>query len=77
MSEKLFKLSPICIHVLLALGISNEKGEITRVVGNTLVYAKFPSGSIAFVPEDIENYHGESLSSLGIKKGAEVYASVY
>ena len=65
------------IWVLLpaAIGVAaEEKGEIVRVVGNSIAYVNLPSGSsFAFSAEDIEKYAGQSLSSLGVREGVSVY----
>jgi hypothetical protein len=65
----------ILIQVPTSTGIAHEEnGQIVRVVGNSIAYVNLPSGNaFAFSAEDIQQYAGETLSSLGVRKGATVH----
>ena len=64
----------IRIEVPNSTGIEHEEnGQIVRVVGNSIVYVNLPSGNaFAFSAEDIQQYAGQTLSSLGVREGATV-----
>jgi len=67
----------IRIYVPSKTGVSREEnGKIVRVVGNSMAYVNLPSGrSFAFSSDDIEEYSGQTLSSLGVREGAPVHVT--
>lgn len=60
----------------------SSDGEVTRVVGDILVFAKVVDANghllgLAFKPDRIVNYRGERLHSLGIVEGAHLGSIVW
>lgn len=64
---------PIVIRVP---GVSNARGRVVRVVGNSVAYVSLESGdSLAFSAEDIEHYGGQTFRHLGVYEGAPVWVT--
>lgn len=61
------------IHVSGKIGVSNARGRIARVVGDSVAYVNLESGdSLAFSAEDIDHSGGQTFRRLGVYKGASV-----
>jgi hypothetical protein len=63
----------IVIRVPSEMGVSGARGQIVRVVGNSVAYVRLESGqSLAFSAEDIKRYSGQSFRRLGLEEGTPV-----
>jgi hypothetical protein len=55
-------------------------GQVTRVVGDLMVFVEVDENGpfgLVFLPDVIEDYHGETLQSLGIVVGAQLQEIVW